>query len=115
MQNPLGRGFTYCGGTPDSTETELSFGNKLDRNQLEFFSLALLAQPNPLAYVGKRLKIVEIQGSNTTIRYLNQMGLVQGNELEVLNIINGSVIFSIGNHHFGLGAGMAQNVICTNI
>jgi ferrous iron transport protein A len=114
-QNPLGQGFTYCGGTPDSRETEASFREKADLEKVQYFSLAMVAGLKSLASVGERLKIVQIQGSQTTVRRLNEMGLVQGSELEVLNLVNGSVIFSIGNNRLGLGAGMAQKVICTNI
>jgi ferrous iron transport protein A len=107
-QNQLGQGFTFWGGTPESTETEDSFGERADLEKVQSFPLAI-------ASVGERLKILQIQGSKTTIRRLNEMGLVQGTELEVLNLVNGSVMFSIGNNRLGLGAGMARKVVCTNI
>ncbi|AFZ00764.1 FeoA family protein [Calothrix sp. PCC 6303] len=105
-QNQLGKGFTYCGGTPETTKTEDSFGEKADVEEVQSFSLSL-------ASVGERLKIAQIHASNSTLSQLSEMGLLPGAELEILNIINGSVIFSIANNRLGLGASMAQKVICT--
>jgi ferrous iron transport protein A len=105
-QNQLG--FTFWGGTSESPELEEDFGEITNLEKAQSFPLAI-------ASVGERLKIVQIQGSKSTVRRLREMGLVQGTELEVLNLVNGSVMFTIGNNRLGLGAEMAQRVVCANI
>ena len=68
--------------------------------------------PLAMASQGENLKIVKLKGSEGTVRRLIAMGLVPGTEVQLINIVGGSVILAIGDNRIGLGVGMAQRVIC---
>jgi ferrous iron transport protein A len=70
------------------------------------FSLAM-------ASVGEQLLIVKLRGSESTVRRLIGMGLVPGCEVQIISTTNGSVIVGIGDNRIGLGAGMAQKIMCS--
>ncbi len=69
--------------------------------------------PMAMASVGERLLIVKLKGSEGTVRRLIGMGLVPGCQVQIISIANGSVIVGIGDNRVGLGAGMAQKIMCT--
>lgn len=69
--------------------------------------------PMAMASVGERLLIVKLKGSEGTVRRLIGMGLVPGCQVQIISTTNGSVIVGIGDNRVGLGAGMAQKIMCT--
>ena len=68
-----------------------------------------------MASVGERLAIAKLKGTEGTVHRLIGMGLVPGTELQIISIGNGSVIVGLGDNRIGLGAGMAQKIMCTNV
>lgn len=68
--------------------------------------------PLAMACEGEYLHIVKLKGSEGTVRRLIAMGLVPGTEVQLINIIGGSVILAIADNRIGLGVGMAQKVMC---
>jgi ferrous iron transport protein A len=70
--------------------------------------------PLAMASIGEQLLIVKLKGSESTVRRLIGMGLVPGCEVQIISSTNGSVIVAIGDNRVGLGAGMAQKIMCSN-
>ena len=68
-----------------------------------------------MSCVGERLKIVKLKGTEGTVRRLIGMGLVAETELQIINIADGSIIVAIGENRIGLGVGLAQKIMCTNV
>lgn len=100
-QKPQG-GLTQKNGTAKETrETPYK-----DSNRGKSFPLAMACE-------GEKLQIAKLQGSEGTVHRLIGMGLVQGAEIQLINIVSGSVIVAIGDNRIGLGMGMAQKVMCT--
>jgi ferrous iron transport protein A len=101
-------GFTFYGETPEvsqsedsSTETQPALGEG------KSFPLAM-------ASIGETLRIVKLKGSEGTVRRLIGMGLVPTIEVQIVSTSGGSVIVAIGDNRIGLGAGMAQKIMCRN-
>ncbi|QMS86510.1 ferrous iron transport protein A (plasmid) [Nostoc edaphicum CCNP1411] len=108
-QKPKGWGFTFFGETPQTPELEeKTLNNGSFVNTGKSFPLAI-------ASVGERLAIAKLKGTEGTVRRLIGMGLVPGSELQVISIANGSVIIALGDNRIGLGVGMAQKILCTNL
>ncbi|MEG4838189.1 FeoA family protein [Microcoleus sp. B9-D4] len=102
-------GFTFYGETPEvsgsesgSTETQPAVAGG------KSFPLAM-------ASIGEKLRIVKLKGSEGTVRRLIAMGLVPGIEVQIISNSGGSVIVAIGDNRIGLGAGMAQKILYTNL
>jgi ferrous iron transport protein A len=110
-QNPKPKGwrFNFFGKTPSTPAT--------DENNLSSDSFVETGKSFPLAMagVGERLRIAKLKGTESTVYRLISMGLVPGTEVQIINIANGSVIVAIGDNRIGLGAGMAQKIMCINI
>lgn len=101
-------GFTFYGETPEvsgsesgSTETQPAVAGG------KSFPLAM-------ASIGETLQIVKLKGSEGTVRRLIGMGLVPTIEVQIVSTSGGSVIVAIGDNRIGLGAGMAQKIMCRN-
>lgn len=107
--NPIPFGaFTFYGETPEVSQiAEDSTEIQADSAQGKSFPLAM-------ASVGDKLRIVKLKGSEGTVRRLIGMGLVPGLEVQIVSNSGGSVIVGIGDNRIGLGAGMAQKIMCTN-
>ena len=67
-----------------------------------------------MASIGDKLRIVKLKGSEGTVRRLIGMGFVSGIEIQIISNSGGSVIVAMGDNRIGLGAGMAQKIMCTN-
>ncbi|MEG5058676.1 FeoA family protein [Microcoleus sp. A2-C5] len=102
------KGFTFYGETPEVSQTEdSSIEAQPDSSQTKSFPLAM-------ASIGDKLRIVKLKGSEGTVRRLIGMGFVSGIEVQIISNSGGSVIVAIGDNRIGLGAGMAQKIMCTN-
>jgi len=101
-------GFTFYGETPEVSGTEDS-SKETQPGVAEGKSL-----PLAMASVGEKLRIVKLKGSEGTVRRLIGMGLVPSIEVQIVSTSGGSVIVAIGDNRIGLGAGMAQKIMCTN-
>jgi len=106
------KGFTFYGETPEVPETEDSSTEaqievQPDSAQSKSFPLAM-------ASIGDKLRIVKLKGSEGTVRRLIGMGFVSGIEVQIISNSGGSVIVAMGDNRIGLGAGMAQKIMCTN-
>ncbi|MEG4225000.1 FeoA family protein [Microcoleus sp. N9_B2] len=101
-------GFTFYGETPEVSKTEDSSTEaQPDSAKSKSFPLAM-------AIIGDKLRIVKLKGSEGTVRRLIGMGFVSGIEVQIISNSGGSVIVAIGDNRIGLGAGMAQKIMCTN-
>ncbi len=102
-------GFEFFGQTKQTPKAE---ENTLERGYLLETAKSF---PLPMASVGERLAIAKLKGTEGTVHRLIGMGLVPGTELQIISIGNGSVIVGLGDNRIGLGAGMAQKIMCTNV
>lgn len=101
--------FTFYGETAEASQTEDSSTEiQPDSPQSKSFPLAM-------ASIGDKLRIVKLKGSDGTVRRLIGMGLVPGIEVQIVSNSGGSVIVGIGDNRIGLGAGMAQKIMCANL
>jgi ferrous iron transport protein A len=101
-------GFTFYGETPEASETENSSTETQPAvGEGKSFPLAM-------ASIGEKLRIVKLKGSEGTVRRLIGMGLVPSIEVQIISNSGGSVIVAIGDNRIGLGAGMAQKILCTS-
>lgn len=105
------KGFTFYGETAEASETENSTAAKIE---VQPDSAKSKSFPLAMASVGEKLRIVKLKGSDGTVRRLIGMGFVSGTELQIISNSGGSVIVAIGENRIGLGAGMAQKIMCTN-
>lgn len=102
------KGFTFYGETPEVSQTEDSSTEvQPDSAQSKSFPLAM-------ASIGDKLRIVKLKGSEGTVRRLIGMGFVSGIEVQIISNSGGSVIVAMGDNRIGLGAGMAQKIMCMN-
>lgn len=70
--------------------------------------------PLARAHRNDRLRIVQINGSPATQRYLMDMGLCPGKEIQVVSLTDkGSALVTLGDRSFGLGASQAQQIMVT--
>ena len=100
--------FTFYGETPEASETEdSSTENQSDSAHSKSFPLAM-------ASIGEKLQIVKIKGGEGTVHRLIGMGFIPGIEVKVISNSGGSAIVAIGDNRIGLGAGMAQKIMCVN-
>ncbi|MEG4319736.1 MULTISPECIES: FeoA family protein [unclassified Microcoleus] len=99
--------FTFYGETPEVSTTAEGTESQPDLAIGKSFPLAM-------ASIGDKLRIVKLKGSEGTVRRLIGMGLVPGIEVQIVSNSGGSVIVGIGDNRIGLGAGMAQKIMCTN-
>ena len=100
--------FSFYGETPEASKTEEgSTEIQPDSTKSKSFPLAM-------ASIGEKLRIVKLKGSDGTVRRLIGMGFVSGIEVQIVSNSGGSVIVAIGDNRIGLGAGMAQKIMCTN-
>ncbi len=109
QQMGQGWGFNFFG---QKSETPLS-----EKKTFKSDSLLNAGKSFPLAMscVGERLRIVKLNGTEGTARRLIGMGLVPGTELQIINIADGSIIVALGDNRIGLGVGLAQKIMCTNL
>ncbi|MDV3349841.1 FeoA family protein [Leptothoe sp. LEGE 181152] len=97
---------TYIGGTADLQEppsdTEMSepgHGSRL---------------PLAMATVGDRVWIAQLNGGQSMVRRLTEVGIVPGKEITVASRTgSGSVVVALQGCRIGLGAGMAHRVMVT--
>jgi len=102
------KGFSFYGETPEVSQTEDSSTEvQPDSAQSKSFPLAM-------ASIGEKLRIVKLKGSEGTVRRLIGMGFVSGIEVQIISNSGGSVIVAMGENRIGLGAGMAQKIMCMN-
>jgi ferrous iron transport protein A len=71
--------------------------------------------PLAMARVGERLEVAKLKGGEGTVHRLIGMGLIQGTELQIVNIVNENIIVAVGDNRIGLGKGLAQKIICKNV
>ena len=103
------KGFTFYGETPEVSKTEdSSTANQPAVGEGKSFPLAM-------ASIGEKLRIVKLKGSEGTVRRLIGMGLVPAIEVQIISNSGGSVIVAVGDNRIGLGAGMAQKILCANL
>lgn len=70
--------------------------------------------PLPMAVVGDRLWIVQIQGGHRIVRRLMDLGLTQGSEITIVSRTeSGSMIVGFQGCRIGLGAGIAHRIIAS--
>ncbi|MEG4013338.1 MULTISPECIES: FeoA family protein [unclassified Microcoleus] len=105
------KGFTFYGETAEASETENSTEAQIE---VQPDSAKSKSFPLAMASVGEKLRIVTLRGSEGYVRRLIGMGFVSGTELQIISHSGGSVIVAIGENRIGLGAGMAQKIMCTN-
>ncbi|MEG4575972.1 FeoA family protein [Microcoleus sp. N3A4] len=103
------QGFTFYGETPEVSGSEDS-SKETQPGVPEGKSF-----PLAMASIGEKLRIVKLKGSEGTVRRLIGMGLVPTIEVQIISNSAGSVIVAIGDNRIGLGAGMAQKILCTNL
>ena len=102
-------GFTFYGETSGVSETEDS------STETQPAVAGGKSFPLAIASIGEKLRIVKLKGSEGTVRRLIGMGLVPRIEVQIISNSGGSVIVAIGDNRIGLGAGMAQKILCTNL
>ncbi|MEG5135462.1 MULTISPECIES: FeoA family protein [unclassified Microcoleus] len=106
------KGFTFYGETPEVSETE----DSSTKPQIEVQPNSAQSKSFPLAMasIGDKLRIFKLKGSEGTVRRLIGMGFVSGIEVQIISNSGGSVIVAMGDNRIGLGAGMAQKIMCIN-
>ncbi|MCC3404040.1 MAG: ferrous iron transport protein A [Microcoleus sp. PH2017_10_PVI_O_A] len=109
---PQFKGFTFYGETPEASKTEDSSTEAQIEAQPD--SAKSKSFPLAMASMGEKLRIVKLKGSDGTVRRLIGMGFVPGIEIQIISNSDGSVIVAMGDNRIGLGAGMAQKIMCTN-
>lgn len=102
------QGFTFYGETPEVS------GSEECRQETQPGVPEAKSFPLAMASVGEKLRIVKLKGSEGTVRRLIGMGLVPAIEVQIISNSGGSVIVAIGDNRIGLGAGMAQKIMCRN-
>lgn len=60
---------------------------------------------------GSSAKIRKIGGNEETRRFLGNLGFVSGSEVEVLNLLGGSMIVKIKDSRVALNADMARHIL----
>ena len=65
--------------------------------------------------VGRRVRLVSIQGGRLLIRRLLSLGLTVGNELEVLHHRGGGVVVGRDGNRVALGRGVADKLIAEDL
>ena len=60
---------------------------------------------------GSSAKIRKIGGNDETRRFLGNLGFVSGSEVEVLNLLGGSMIVKIKDSRVALNADMARHIL----
>jgi ferrous iron transport protein A len=100
--------FTFYGETLQASETEDS------NTEVQSNSVQTKSFPLAMASAGEKLQIVKIKGGEGTVRRLIGMGFIPGIEIQVISNSGGSAIVAIGDNRIGLGAGMAQKIMCVN-
>jgi len=68
-------------------------------------TLSLSATP-----VGRRVRLVSIQGGRKLTRRLLALGITQGNEMDVLHHRSGGVVVGRDGNRVALGAGVADKL-----
>ncbi|AFY82947.1 FeoA family protein [Oscillatoria acuminata] len=69
--------------------------------------------PLSQAQAGDRLRVTQINGGNSLKTSLAEMGVREGTELVVIDrSASGSAIVMIGDQQIGVGAGMAEKILC---
>lgn len=118
-------GFTFYGETPSPvTESDKIFNGQQAIGQIDdrpssqqsnyCTEEGLLSFPLAIAHPGDRLFILHLKGSEPMQRYLMNMGLCPGKEIQVVSLTDtGSAIVSIGDRQLGLGAAQAHQIIVT--
>jgi len=71
--------------------------------------------PLSLCASGERVKVEKIAGGCEIRRRLEAMGLLPGEEVEVVSCHCGPVILNIKGCRLGLGCGMARKILVTPI
>ncbi|GJD15171.1 FeoA [Rivularia sp. IAM M-261] len=99
-------GFDFFEETPGCLEKEVNINDEAC-DAAKCFPLAM-------ASVGECLRIARLKGSEGTVRRFISMGFVPGCQVQIISVTGGSVIVGIGDNRIGLGAGMAQKIMCTN-
>lgn len=61
--------------------------------------------------VGKKVRLISIQGGRKLTRRLIALGITQGNELEVLHHRGGGVVVGKDGNRVALGAGVADKLV----
>ncbi len=61
--------------------------------------------------VGRKVRLISIQGGRKLIRRLIALGITQGNELEVLHHRSGGVVVGKDGNRVALGAGVADKLV----
>ncbi len=61
--------------------------------------------------VGKKVRLISIQGGRKLTRRLIALGITQGNELEVLHHRSGGVVVGKDGNRVALGAGVADKLV----
>jgi ferrous iron transport protein A len=107
-QKLKGWGFTFFGGSSVTVEAE---ENSVDRQSASVSGTGK-SFPLAMASVGEQLEVVTLKGTEGTVHRLIGMGFVPEIEIQIISISNGSLIVALGDSRIGLGAGMAQKVIC---
>lgn len=71
----------------------------------------------PLAMVeeGKKVRIIKIVGGRGLVLRLLNMGIREGEIIEVISNNRGPVLISIGSSRFALGLGMAHRILVEEV
>ena len=67
--------------------------------------------PLTMAAIGEKNRISRIGGNEETRRFLGNLGFVSGSEVEVLNLLGGSMIVKIQDSRVALNADMARHIL----
>lgn len=67
----------------------------------------------PLTMIGSGMsaKVRRVGGNDETRRFLGNLGFVAGSEVEVLNVLGGSLIVKIKDSRVALNADMAKHIL----
>lgn len=61
--------------------------------------------------VGKKVRLISIQGGRKLTRRLLALGITQGNEFEILHHRSGGVVVGKGGNRVALGVGVADKLV----
>jgi len=61
--------------------------------------------------IGSRVRIAKITGGRGVVFKLRNMGIIEGEEIKVMNNHFGSLIVSHGNTRYAIGRGMSHKVL----
>ncbi len=67
--------------------------------------------PLTMARVGEHLTIKKINGKDDTIKFLNNLGLIEGHEITVVSSIGGNLIVNVKDTRVALDRQLSNRIL----